>query len=169
MASNQRERCSDFILPNRSHLMKNYEKDEIYEKFHSWIGDSEESIWTEYSTQLVAKSVLIDFKDQQWERLEQEILQKPEYWQQRCAVSLGEDRTEYAIKLLKLLLSSSRYKDVKIIAIYELDWAEVPVEKKYVPFIKEIIDAMPIDEIEPELNSLLAKAEAAEKQYKRNI
>ncbi|UVL00706.1 hypothetical protein [Pseudomonas sp. B21-048] len=72
---------------------------------------------------------VIDFKNQQWERLEQEILQKPEYWQQRCAVSLGEDRTEQAIKLLKLLLSSSCYIDVKIIATYELDWAEVPIEK----------------------------------------
>ena len=48
--------------------MKNYEKDETYEKLHSWIGDSEESNWTEYSTELVAKSVFIDFKDQQWER-----------------------------------------------------------------------------------------------------
>lgn len=142
--------------------MKNYEKDETYEKLHSWIGDSEESNWTEYSTELVAKSVLIDFKNQQWERLEQEILQKPEYWQQRCAVSLGEDRTEQAIKLLKLLLSSSCYKDVKIIATYELDWAEVPIEKKYAPFIRELIETTPIDEIEPELNRLLAKAEAAE-------
>ncbi|WP_339526253.1 HEAT repeat domain-containing protein [Pseudomonas sp. EL_65y_Pfl2_R96] len=146
--------------------MKNYEKDEAYEKLHSWIGDSEESNWTEYSTELVAKSVLIDFKDQQWERLEQEILQKPEYWQQRCAVSLGDDRTEHAIKLLKLLLSSSCYKDVKIIVIYELDWTEVPVEKQYAPFIKEIIETTPIAEIEPELNSLLAKAEAAENNKK---
>ncbi|UVL00707.1 hypothetical protein [Pseudomonas sp. B21-048] len=48
--------------------MKNYEKDETYEKLHSWIGDSEESNWTECSTELVAKSVFIDFKDQQWER-----------------------------------------------------------------------------------------------------
>ena len=142
--------------------MKGYEKNETYEKLHSWIGDSEESNWTEYGTELVAKSVLIDFKDQQWERLEQEILQKPEYWQQRSAVSFGEDRTEQAIKLLKLLLSSSCYKDVKIIATYELDWAEVPIEKKYAPFIRELIETTPIDEIEPELNRLLAKAEAAE-------
>jgi hypothetical protein len=142
--------------------MKGYEKNETYEKLHSWIGDSEESNWTEYGTELVAKSVLIDFKDQQWERLEQEILQKPEYWQQRCAASLGKDRTEQAIKLLKLLLSSSCYKDVKIIATYELDWAEAPIEKKYASSIRKFIETTPIDKVEPELNRLLAKAEAAE-------
>ncbi|MFJ5257525.1 HEAT repeat domain-containing protein [Pseudomonas sp. NPDC088414] len=135
--------------------------DEVYEKLCSWIGDSEESNWTEYSTELVAKTVLIDFKDQHWSRLEQEILEKPEYWQQRCAVSLGEDRTEHAIKILKLLLSNSEYKDVKIIAIYELDWAEVPMEKKYSSHIKKIIDSTPATEVETEIYSLLKKSEAA--------
>lgn len=140
--------------------MTNLEKDEIYEKLHAWIGDSEDSNWTEYTTELVAKTVLVDFTKQQWERLTQEILSKPEYWQQRCAVSLGEDRTAHSIEILKLLLSDSTYKDVKTIAIYELDWAEVPIEKKYAKFIKEVIKNTPSEEIEPELNSLLTKAES---------
>lgn len=143
--------------------MRSDENDEIYEKLYSWIGDSEDSNWTEYSTELVAKSVLVDFKDQQWEQLEREVLHKPEYWQQRCAVSLGEDRTEHAIKILKLLLSDSSYKDVKIIAIYELDWAEVPIENKYAPFIRDILKTIPTDEVEAELTNLLAKAESAAK------
>ncbi|CAI8766747.1 HEAT repeat domain-containing protein [Pseudomonas sp. IT-P2] len=140
--------------------MRNFEKDEIYEKFCAWIGDSEDSNWTEYTTEIVAKTVLIDFTKQQWDRLTTEILSKPEYWQQRCAVSLGEDRTERSIEILKLLLSESNYKDVKTIAIYELDWAEAPIEKKYVPFIKEVIKNTPHEEIEPELNNLLTKAES---------
>ncbi|MCU0122211.1 HEAT repeat domain-containing protein [Pseudomonas sp. B2M1-30] len=141
--------------------MKDSEKDEIYETLCSLIGDSESSNWTEYTTEIVAKTVLADFKDDQWHRLEKEILSKPEFWQQRCAAAMGEDRTEHSIRILKLLLSNSIYIDVKIISIHELDWAEVNIEKKYAPLIREVMKKIPSDEIEPELTRLLAKAESA--------
>ena len=99
-------------------------EENLYKKLCSWIGESEDSHWTEYSTELVAKTVLIDFNDQDWEVLKKTILKIPEFWQQRCAVSLGENRTDQAIEILKTLLSESKYKDVKIISIYELDWAK---------------------------------------------
>ncbi|WP_447757685.1 HEAT repeat domain-containing protein [Pseudomonas moraviensis] len=137
-------------------------EENLYKKLCSWIGESEDSHWTEYSTELVAKTVLIDFNDQDWEVLKQTILKMPEFWQQRCAVSLGENRTDQAIEILKILLSESKYKDVKIISIYELDWAEIPIEKKYSYHIKEIIDTTPKSEVEPEIYSLLAKAESSE-------
>ncbi|WP_426237636.1 HEAT repeat domain-containing protein [Pseudomonas sp. TWP3-2] len=141
--------------------MTELKTDGIYGKLHEWIGDSENSNWTEYTTELVAKTVLIDFANEHWNRLANEILFKPEYWQQRCAVSLGEDRSESSIEILKLLLSNSKYKDVKTIAAYELDWAEVPIEKKYAKYIRQIIENTPPEEVEPELNSLLLKAESA--------
>lgn len=134
----------------------------IDDKLCSWIGNSKDSNWTEYSTQLVAKTVLVDFQPPHWERLEEEILTRPEYWQQRCAVSLGEDRSDSAIRILKLLLSNSIYQDVQIIAIYQLDWADVAIEKKYSQIIKKIIEVLPDNEVEPELHSLLKKAESAE-------
>ncbi|WP_285409084.1 HEAT repeat domain-containing protein [Pseudomonas sp. FR229a] len=137
-------------------------EENLYKKLCSWIGESEDSHWTEYSTELVAKTVLIDFNDKDWEVLKKTILKMPEFWQQRCAVSLGENRTDQAIEILKILLSESNYKDVKIISIYELDWAEIPIEKKYSYHIKEIIDTTPKSEIEPEIYSLLAKAESSE-------
>jgi hypothetical protein len=137
-------------------------EENLYKKLCSWIGESEDSHWTEYSTELVAKTVLIDFNDKDWEVLKKTILKMPEFWQQRCAVSLGENRTDQAIEILKILLSESKYKDVKIISIYELDWAEIPIEKKYSYHIKEIIDTTPKSEIEPEIYSLLAKAESSE-------
>lgn len=139
--------------------MKSNQEDEPYEKLCIWLGESEDSNWTKYSTELVAKTVLIDFTQKQWEKLEKEVLEKPEFWQQRCVVSLGEDRSDHAVTILKLLLSKSPYKDVKILSAYELDWAEVPIEKKYASFIKKIIDTIPSSEIEPEIYSLLAKAE----------
>ncbi len=127
--------------------MKSNQEDESYEKLCIWLGESEDSNWTKYSTELVAKTVLIDFTQKQWEKLEKEVLEKPEFWQQRCVVSLGEYRSDNAITILKLLLSKSPYKDVKTLSAYELDWAEVPIEKKYANFIKKIINTIPSSEI----------------------
>lgn len=132
------------------------------EKLNSWIGDSEDSNWTAYSAELVAKTIFPDFTETQWEALEKVVLLKPEYWQQRCVVSLGEDRSEKAIEILKRLLLESKHLDVQIMAIYELDWAETPIEHKYAPCIKEVIASLSGDEVEPELNRLLSKAESAE-------
>lgn len=137
------------------------QRDELWQKLEHWIGDSEAANWTEYTTEMVAKGVLIDFTATQWALLDQTLLSKPEYWQQRCTVSLGEDRSAPAIALLKRLLLESAYLDVRILAIYELDWCETPIERKYAPCIEAIIQRLPVEEIEPELKSLLAKAETA--------
>lgn len=73
------------------------QSDELWQKLEYWIGDSEAVNWTEYTTEMVAKGVLIDFTATQWALLDQTLLSKPEYWQQRCTVSLGEDRSAPAI------------------------------------------------------------------------
>ncbi|MEG0184089.1 MAG: hypothetical protein RR704_11625 [Stenotrophomonas sp.] len=78
-------------------------EDEPLHRLSSWIG-TEDSNWTHYSSELVAKTVLVDFRDRQWDQLQSEILNQPEYWQHRCAVSLGQDRTERAIDIMKLPL-----------------------------------------------------------------
>lgn len=136
-------------------------KSEIFLKLETWIGDSENSDWTAYSSELVAKVVLHDFAAEDWLKLASTVLSKAEYWQQRCIVSLGENRSPEAIEIMKLALMNSQYPDVRTIAIYELDWAEVEIENKYAPAILEIINSTPHAEVEPELKSLLAKAQAS--------
>jgi len=135
-------------------------EDEPLHRFSSWIG-TEDSNWTHYSSELVAKTVLVDFRDRQWDQLQSEILNQPEYWQHRCAVALGQDSTERAIATMKLLLVHSQHRNVRIEAVYELDWAEVPMESDFGPLIRALIASIPVDEIEPEFYSLLAKADAA--------
>lgn len=137
------------------------EMNDTFLKLETWIGDSENSDWTAYSSELVAKVVLCDFAAKDWRKLAATVLSRAEYWQQRCIVSLGENRTPEAIEIMKLVLMSSPYIDARTIAIYELDWAEVEIESKYAPAILEIINATSHEEVEPELKSLLAKAQAS--------
>lgn len=137
------------------------QRDELWQKLEHWIGDSEAANWNEYTTEMVAKCVLVDFTATHWTRLDQSLLSQPEYWQQRCTAALGEDRSAPAIALLKRLLLESAYLDVRIMAIYELDWCDTLIEKKYAPYIQAVIQRLPAEDIEPELNSLLAKAEMA--------
>ncbi|WP_430446437.1 MAG: HEAT repeat domain-containing protein [Pseudomonas piscis] len=135
--------------------------EDMLEQLQLWIGDSEAANWNEYITEHVAKGVLQAFTAAQWQRLDALLLDQPEYWQQRCAVSLGELRGPQAIALLKRLLVQSPYLDVRIMAIYELDWAEVAIERRYALPVREVMARLPEDQVEPELHSLLAKAEAA--------
>jgi hypothetical protein len=137
------------------------ETNDIFQKLETWIGDSENSDWTAYSSELVAKVVLCDFAPADWVKLASTVLSKAEYWQQRCIVSLGENRSPEAIEIMKLVLMSSTYIDARTIAIYELDWAEVAIESKFAPAILEIINSTPHGEVEPELKSLLAKSQAS--------
>ena len=141
--------------------MSPLQSDELILKLQHWIGDCEASDWTEYSTQRVAKTVLCDFTEVQWQRLEQMLLEQPEYWQQRCVAALGGERSAAAIALLKRVLLESPHLDVRIMAIYELDWCETPIEHRYRASIQEVIASLPAAEVEPELHSLLAKTEAA--------
>jgi hypothetical protein len=136
-------------------------KNDIFQKFEAWMGDSEISNWTAYSSKLVAKVVLCDFSAEDWIKLAATVLSKAEYWQQRCIVSLGENRSPEAIEIIKLILMQSSYFDARTIAIYELDWAEVAIESKYTPAIIEIINSTPYEDVEPELKSLLAKSQAS--------
>lgn len=132
-----------------------------FEQLQYWIGDSPASNWNEYITEQVGRGVLRVFTPEQWQRLEAILLSQPEYWQQRCTVSLGELRSPVAIDLLKRLLADSTYLDVRILAIYELDWAETTIERRYAPCIQQVMDGLAEDQIEPELHRLLAKAQAA--------
>ncbi|NBF05112.1 HEAT repeat domain-containing protein [Pseudomonas sp. Fl5BN2] len=141
--------------------MNTDKRDELFDRLQHWFGDSEAANWNEYTTEQVAKGVLQAFTLAQWQRLGETLLSRPEYWQHRCAVSLGELRTAPAIKLLKRLLADSPYLDVRVMAIYELDWAEAVIEQRYAPCILEIMDNLSEEGIEPELHSLLTKAESA--------
>lgn len=141
--------------------MNTDKRDELFDRLQHWFGDSEAANWNEYTTEQVAKGVLGAFTPTQWQRLGETLLSWPEYWQQRCAVSLGELRTPPAIALLKRLLADSPYLDVRIMAIYELDWAEAAIEQRYAPCIQEVMDNLCAEDIEPELHSLLNKAESA--------
>ncbi|MCE4058194.1 HEAT repeat domain-containing protein [Pseudomonas sp. Au-Pse12] len=141
--------------------MNTDKRDELFERLHHWFGDSEAANWNEYTAEQVAKGVLHAFTPAQWQRLGETLLSRPEYWQHRCAVSLGELRSPPAIDLLKRLLVDSPYLDVRVMAIYELDWSEVAIEHHYAPCILEIMDNLSEEGIEPELHSLLTKAESA--------
>lgn len=138
--------------------MRSEEENDIFQKLEAWIGDSENARWTAYSSELVAKVVLSDFAVEDWRKLAETVLSKPNYWQQRCIVSLGENRSPEAIEIMKLILMSSSHIDARTIAIYELDWAEAAIESKYAPAIRKIINSTPPEEVEPELKSLLAKS-----------
>jgi hypothetical protein len=151
-----------FTYANKTALMYLQEdKNDIFQKLEAWIGDSENSNWTAYSSKLVAKAVLCDFAAEDWIKLAATVLSKAEYWQQRCIVSLGENRSPEAIETMKLVLMQSSYFDARTIAIYELDWAEVAIESKYASAIIEVINSTTYGEVEPELKSLLAKSQAS--------
>lgn len=125
-----------------------------------WLGDSPSAPWNEYITEQVAKGVLHGFSPAQWQQLADVLPGKPEYWQQRCAASLGENRSAPAIALLKSLLQDSPYLEVQVTAIHELDWSEAPIEACYAPLIEAVIQRLADEQREPELNNLLAKASA---------
>jgi DNA-binding NarL/FixJ family response regulator len=125
-----------------------------------WLGDSPSAPWNEYITEQVAKGVLHAFSPAQWQQLADVLPGKPEYWQQRCAASLGENRSAPAIALLKSLLQDSPYLEVQVTAIHELDWSEAPIEACYAPLIEAVIQRLADEQREPELNNLLAKASA---------
>lgn len=139
--------------------MKNNTESVVLDEFEHWIGDSEDANWTEYSAQLAAKTTLYRFSDNDWTLLKQKAVNKPEYWQQRCVCALGHDRTESSITTIKKILKNTPYRDVKILAIYELDWADTTIEQAYEHIIREVIQSLPDGEIESELINLLAKAE----------
>ena len=135
--------------------------DPLFALLEYWLGDSPDANWNEYFTEQVAKGVLISFSPAHWQRLADVLPGKPEYWQQRCVEALGEEQSAAAIALLKHVLLKSPYLDVRIMAIYELDWCETPIEHRYRASIQEVIASLPAAEVEPELHSLLAKTEAA--------
>jgi hypothetical protein len=134
--------------------------DKGFEQLEHWLGDSPGAPWNEYITEHVAKGVLHQFSPIAWQQLADVLLSKPEYWQQRCATALGEAPTAPCIALLKRLLAQSPYLDVRVLAIYHLDWCETPIEQQYRSCIQEVIASLPAAEVEPELTRLLAKAEA---------
>ncbi|MGL6244988.1 HEAT repeat domain-containing protein [Pseudomonas sp.] len=141
--------------------MKSEDESETFQKLERWIGDSENSDWTAYSSELVVKVVLCDFAAEDGVKLSSTVLGKDEYWQQRCIVSLGENRSPEAIEIMKLVLMSSPYIDARTIAIYELDWAEVAIESKFASAILEVINSTPHKKVELELKSLLAKSQTS--------
>lgn len=135
--------------------------DALLAQLQHWLGDSPDANWNEYISEQVAKGVLRHFTEAQWQQLDRRLLEQPEYWQQRCVAALGGERSAAAIALLKRVLLESPHLDVRIMAIYELDWCETPIEHRYRASIQEVIASLPAAEVEPELRSLLAKTEAA--------
>ncbi|WP_277761599.1 HEAT repeat domain-containing protein [Pseudomonas sp. A34-9] len=132
----------------------------VYEEYNYWLGANKDSNWNEYITEQVAHGVLGKFNAMDWQQLDETILLKEEYWQERSATALGELRSPEAIELLKKLLDS-RFSEVAIAAASELDWTEVVIEEKYSNKIQRIIDNLTDEEVEsyPELKNLLKKSQ----------
>lgn len=132
----------------------------IYEKYNYWLGPNEDSNWNEYITEQVAHGVLGKFNAMDWQQLNESILLKEEYWQERSAAALGELRSPEAIELLKKLLDST-FSEVAIAAASEPDWTEAVIDEKYSNKIQRIIDNLPDEEIDsyPELKNLLKKSQ----------
>ncbi|WP_123448798.1 HEAT repeat domain-containing protein [Pseudomonas fluorescens] len=128
----------------------------VYEEYNYWLGPNEGSNWNEYITEQVAHGALGKFNAIDWQQLNETILLKEEYWQERSAAALGELRSPEAIELLKKLLDST-FSEVAIAAASELYWTEEVIEEKYSNKIQRIIDNFPDEEIEsyPELKKLL--------------
>ena len=131
-----------------------------YEELNYWIGPNEDSNWNEYVTEQVAHGVLGKFSAMDWQQLNETILSKEEYWQERSAAALGELRSPEAIEILKKLLES-KFSEVAIAAASELDWTEAVIEEKYSNKIQKIINNLSDEEIDsyPELINLLKKSQ----------
>ncbi|TKJ86337.1 hypothetical protein PkoCFBP13504_06505 [Pseudomonas koreensis] len=132
----------------------------IYEEYNYWLGPNEDSNWNEYITEQVAHGVLGKFNAMDWQQLNEAILSKEEYWQERSATALGELRSPEAIEILKKLLDST-FSKVAVAAASELDWTEAVIEEKHSNKIQRIIDNLPDEEIDcyPELKNLLKKSQ----------
>ncbi|QXI09873.1 HEAT repeat domain-containing protein [Pseudomonas zeae] len=132
----------------------------IYEEYNYWLGPNEDSNWNEYINEQVAHGVLGKFNAMDWQQLNEAILSKEEYWQERSATALGELRSPEAIEILKKLLDST-FSKVAVAAASELDWTEAVIEEKYSNKIQRIIDNLPDEEIDcyPELKNLLKKSQ----------
>ncbi|TPG75639.1 HEAT repeat domain-containing protein [Pseudomonas arsenicoxydans] len=135
-------------------------KSKEFDELNYWLGPDENSTWNEYTAEQVAKGVLEKFSTEDWQRLNNSILSKAEYWQERSAAALGEQRSASAIEILKTLLDS-QHKEVIIAAASELDWTEASIEQALAKKIKHIIESMSVEELDsyPELTNLLKKAE----------
>jgi len=134
-----------------------------FDEYNYWLGQSEDSNWNEYITEQVAKGILGKFSAEDWNRLNDTILSRKEYWQERSAAALGENRSTQAIEILKKLLDSP-FTEVLIVSASELDWSEVPIENKYAKKIQAIINSLTHEELEsyPELEKLLKKSSSAQ-------
>ncbi|WP_236195299.1 HEAT repeat domain-containing protein [Pseudomonas glycinae] len=134
-----------------------------FDEYNYWLGQIEDSNWNEYITEQVAKGVLGEFSAEDWNRLNDTILSSEEYWQERSAAALGENRSTQAIEILKKLLDSP-FTEVLIVSASELDWSEVPIENKYAKKIQAIINSLNHEELEsyPELENLLKKSSSAQ-------
>jgi len=132
----------------------------VYEEYNYRLGPNEDSNWNEYITEQVAHGVLGKFNAMDWQQLNEAILSKEEYWQERSATALGELRSPEAIEILKKLLDST-FSKVAVAAASELDWTEAVIEEKYSNKIQRIIDNLPDEEIDcyPELKNLLKKSQ----------
>lgn len=134
-----------------------------FDEYNYWLGQNEDTNWNEYITEQVAKGVLGKFSADDWSWLNDTILSREEYWQERSAAALGEHRSTQAIEILKKLLDSP-FTEVLIASAAELDWSETPMENKYAKKIQSIIDKLNHEELEsyPELVNLLKKASSAQ-------
>ncbi|MFK3774209.1 HEAT repeat domain-containing protein [Pseudomonas sp. NPDC089406] len=131
-----------------------------YSEFDRWLGDSEASNWNEYIREQVGLGIIPTFTQRDWNSLEAAIAHKPAFWLQRCVVSLGKSRHAKALPLLKTLLAHAD-RDTQILAAYELDWAEEPIEHELGSVIRRLYASIPEPERSdyPEIESLLKKSE----------
>lgn len=103
---------------------------------------SEESSWHDYHLE-VASAVLSRFSEHDWKTLENNILARPPYWQERCAEAIGYMDNDEGVEALTRFLESP-HLSVAAIAASELDNMEITLPAKLrgrLLRIQEYVDA----------------------------
>jgi hypothetical protein len=106
-------------------------------EFEKSIGD-EGSFWHDYNLQ-VSSELLAHFSINDWADLKQVILDRPRYWQERCAEAIGYMENTDGVDLLISFLESP-YISVAAIAASELDNMSISVPKVFGNRLSEILE-----------------------------
>jgi hypothetical protein len=89
---------------------------------------SELSSWHEYNVQMAA-DILVGFSDEDWIWLNSEVIEKPPYWQERCAEAIGLQENDCGDIVLISLIGVPE-NQVAAVAASQLDDKEVVLPGK---------------------------------------
>ena len=120
-------------------LRETYMNDSVLADFERSMGD-EGSFWHDYNLD-VASEILDQFSADTWSVLNGSVFVHPQYWQERCAESIGYRDNENGIEVLITLLQSPQIL-VAAIAASELDNMSVRLPKSFSNRLSEILDEL---------------------------